>query len=155
MCLLRLSPSPGVARRMLLAGHIKPWKDSSAAERLDPRNGLTACPSHDVAFDTGMLTVAADLKIQIAQPLADAARWDHLTRQYYGRPPLLDTLLLRRRRTSQAQIPRLARREDLRRLIRTVFRRSCPHLNWARGESAHARLAQHRSPPHLPNAWYL
>ena len=79
---------------MLLAGHIKPWKDSSAAERLDPRNGLAACPSHDVAFDTGMLTVTADLKIHIARPLADAARGDHLTRQYYGRPPLLDTLLL-------------------------------------------------------------
>ena len=72
---------------MLLAGHIKPWKDSSAGERLDPRNGLAACPSHDVAFDTGMLTVTADLKIHIAQPLADAARGDHLTREYYGRPP--------------------------------------------------------------------
>jgi hypothetical protein len=68
-----LNPSPGVARRMLLAGHIKPWKDSSAAERLDPRNGLTACPSHDMAFDTGMLTVSADPKIHIARPLADAA----------------------------------------------------------------------------------
>jgi predicted restriction endonuclease len=76
------------------AGYIKPWKDSSAGERLDPRNGLAACPSHDVAFDTGMLTVTADLKIHVAQPLADAAPGDHLTRQYYGRPPLLDTLLL-------------------------------------------------------------
>jgi len=89
-----LNPFPGVARRMLLAGHIKPWKDSSATERLDPRNGLAACPSHDVAFDTGMLTVSADLKIHVAQPLADAVRGDHLTRQYYGRPPLLDTILL-------------------------------------------------------------
>jgi putative restriction endonuclease len=89
-----LNPFPDVARRMLLAGHIKPWKDSSASERLDPRNGLAACPSHDVAFDTGMLTVSADLKIHIAQPLADAVRGDQLTRQYYGRPPLLDTLLL-------------------------------------------------------------
>ena len=77
-----LNPSPGVASRMLLAGHIKPWKDSSAIERLDPRNGLAACPSHDVAFDTGMLTVTADLKIHIGQPLADAARGDYLTRQY-------------------------------------------------------------------------
>jgi hypothetical protein len=92
--LLRLEPIPGVASRMLLAGHIKPWKDSSATERLDPRNGLAACPSHDVAFDTRMLTVTADLKIHIARPLADAACGDHLTRQYYGRPPLLDTLLL-------------------------------------------------------------
>ena len=79
---------------MLLVGHIKPWKDSSATERLDPRNGLAACTSHDVGFDTGMLTVSADLKIQIARPLADAVRGDQLTRQYYGRPPLLDTLLL-------------------------------------------------------------
>ena len=77
-----------------MAGLIKPWKDSSATERLDPRNGLAACPSHDVAFETGMLTVTADLKIHIAQPLADAARGDDLTRQYYGRPPLLESLLL-------------------------------------------------------------
>ena len=79
---------------MLLAGHIKPWQDSSAAERLDPRDGLAACPSRDVAFDTGMLTVTADLNIHIARPLADAACGDHLTRQYHGRPPLPDTLLL-------------------------------------------------------------
>jgi putative restriction endonuclease len=89
-----LNPAPFGAKKMLLAGHIKPWRDSSAAERLDPRNGLAACPSHDVAFDTGMLTVSPDLKIHIARPLADAAKEDHLTRQYYGRPPLLDTLLL-------------------------------------------------------------
>jgi putative restriction endonuclease len=89
-----LSPSPVVARRMLLAGHIKPWKDSSPVERLDPRNGLAACPSHDVAFDTGLLTVNGGLKIHIAPSLADAVRGDHLTRQYYGRPPLLESLLL-------------------------------------------------------------
>ena len=41
-----------------------------------------------------MLTVTAELKIHIAQPLADAARGDDLTRQYYGRPPLLESLLL-------------------------------------------------------------
>ena len=46
------------------------------------------------AFNTGMLTLTADLKIHTARRLADAARGDHLTRPYYGRPPLLDTLLL-------------------------------------------------------------
>ena len=51
------SPAAFGARRMLLAGHIKPWKDSTPGERLDPRNGLAACPAHDVAFDTGLLTV--------------------------------------------------------------------------------------------------
>lgn len=89
-----LNPSGFGARRMLLAGHIKPWKDSSPTERLDPRNGLAACPSHDVAFDTGLLTVSAELKIHIAPSLAEAVRGDDLTRQYYGRPPLMETLLL-------------------------------------------------------------
>jgi putative restriction endonuclease len=89
-----LNPAPFGARRMLLAGHIKPWKDSSPTERLDPQNGLAACPSHDVAFDTGLLTVSTDLKIHIAPSLADAVRGDQLTRQYYGRPPILETLLL-------------------------------------------------------------
>jgi hypothetical protein len=37
-----------------------------------------------------------------AQPLTDAARGDHLTRQYYDRPPLLDTLLL----PDDAQLPK-------------------------------------------------
>ena len=69
-------------------------EDSSATERLDLRNGLASCPSRDVAFETGMLAVTADLKIHIARLLADAARGDLLTWQYYGRPPLLDTLLL-------------------------------------------------------------
>jgi putative restriction endonuclease len=50
--------------------------------------------SHDAAFDTGMLTASTELKIHIAQPLAEAVRDDHLTRQYYGRPPLLESLLL-------------------------------------------------------------
>ena len=59
-----------------------------------PAERLGRLPNHDVAFDVGMLSVSADLKIHIARPLADAARGDHLTRQYYGRPPLLDTLLL-------------------------------------------------------------
>ncbi len=89
-----LRPAAFGARRMLLAGHIKPWKDSSAAERLDTRNGLAACPAHDVAFDTGLLTVNGGLRIHVAPSLAAAIRDDPLTRQYYGRPPLRETLLM-------------------------------------------------------------
>ena len=79
------------AKCMLVAGHIKPWKPS---ERLDPRNGLAACPSHDVAFDTGLLTVGPALQIHVSETLAKAVRGDPLTRQYYGRPPFLESLLL-------------------------------------------------------------
>lgn len=89
-----LRPSAFGATRMLLAGHIKPWKDSTPAERLDPRNGLAACPAHDVAFDTGMLTVNGRLRIHLARPLADAIHNDPLARQYYGRPPLREVILL-------------------------------------------------------------
>jgi putative restriction endonuclease len=79
---------------MLLAGHVKSWKDSTPAERLDPRNGLAACPAYDVAFDTGMLTVNGGLRIHLARPLADAIRADPLARHYYGRPPLREAILL-------------------------------------------------------------
>jgi putative restriction endonuclease len=89
-----LAPSAFGAKRMLLAGHIKPWKDSTSGERLDHRNGLAACPAHDVAFDTGLLTVNGGLRIHVARPLAEAVRADPMARQYYGRPPLRDVLLL-------------------------------------------------------------
>jgi len=89
-----LRPSSFGATRMLLAGHIKPWKDSTPAERLDPRNGLAACPAHDVAFDTGMLTVNGGLRIHLATRLANAIQTDALARQYYGRPPLREVILL-------------------------------------------------------------
>jgi len=96
-----LNPGPFGGKRMLVAGHIKPWKDSTSAERMDLRNGLAACPSHDVAFDTGLLTVDASLQVQISQALAGAVRADPLARQSYGRPPLRDTILL----PDKAQLP--------------------------------------------------
>jgi len=89
---------------MLLAGHIKPWKDSTPAGRLDPRDGLAACPAHDVAFDTGMLTVSGGLRIHLARPLADAIQAGPLARQYYGRPPLREGILLPE--TAQAPAPK-------------------------------------------------
>ena len=54
-CVCNALPNATAGRkRMLVAGHIKPWKDSTSAERMDLRNGLAACPSHDVAFNTGL-----------------------------------------------------------------------------------------------------
>jgi putative restriction endonuclease len=89
-----LRPAVFSVGRMLLAGHIKPWRDSSPKERRDPANGLAGCPNHDVAFDTGLLTIQDDLQITIAASLSAAVRVDELTKRYYGRPPLLDALLL-------------------------------------------------------------
>jgi putative restriction endonuclease len=97
-----LKPGSFGGKRMLLAGHIKPWKDSTPTERLDLRNGLAACPTHDAAFDTGGLAVNGGLRIHLARSLAEAASSDAMTRQYFGRPPLQERLLL----PAGAQLPR-------------------------------------------------
>ena len=55
--------------RLLVASHIKPWAASDNRERLDPRNGVSACAIHDSAFDTGLLTVQRDLTIRRASSL--------------------------------------------------------------------------------------
>ena len=80
--------------RMLTASHIKPWRSSTDKERLDFRNGLTACPTHDVAFDTGLITVDADLGIRRSPDVeADLAARDSL-KYSFGRPPLAERLIL-------------------------------------------------------------
>ena len=66
---------------MLLAGHIKPWKDSTSAERLDLRNGLAVCPAHGEAFDTGLLAINGGLRIHLASQLTHAVQCDPLARQ--------------------------------------------------------------------------
>jgi len=57
---------------LLRASHIKPWRDSVGAERLDVRNGVAACPTHDAAFDIGLLTFDADLRIRVSGRLLRA-----------------------------------------------------------------------------------
>jgi hypothetical protein len=64
------------------------------------RQGITLT-GHDGAFDAGLLTVDASLQVHVSSALAGAVRADPLARQYYGRPPLRDTILL----PDQAQLP--------------------------------------------------
>ena len=44
---------------LLRASHIKPWRDSSNQERLDPMNGLLLQPTLDHLFDSGLMTFDA------------------------------------------------------------------------------------------------
>lgn len=49
---------------LLVASHIKPWKDSDPkTERTNPRNGLCLSPLYDKAFDAGLMTVDEEYKI--------------------------------------------------------------------------------------------
>jgi hypothetical protein len=60
----------GVADRAhLRASHIKPWRHSTNAERLDGSNGLLLAPHVDHLFDRGFLTFDADGTIVISPKL--------------------------------------------------------------------------------------
>ena len=71
--------------KLLVASHIKPWADSDDRERLDPRNGLAACPTHDAAFDTGLITVNGQLRVHRAPPLEASSRVDPGVERYFGK----------------------------------------------------------------------
>ena len=81
---VREAPPSGLLR----ASHVKPWRDSSHKERLDVANGLAACPTHDAAFDTGLLTVADDLTIVQSTRLLAARAQSPAVERYFGVPPL-------------------------------------------------------------------
>ena len=57
-------------REHLIAGHVKPWRDSSNDERLDGENGLLLTPTIDHLFDKGFISFenGGDLVIS---PVAD------------------------------------------------------------------------------------
>jgi putative restriction endonuclease len=80
---------------LLIASHVKPWRDcTSARERLDPRNGIAACPVHDAAFDAGLLTVNGGLRIHLSPLLESHVLSDRVAESYFGHPPLGERLQL-------------------------------------------------------------
>lgn len=58
---------------LLRASHIKPWRDSNNAERLDVFNGLLLAANYDVAFDLGLITFTLDGKIVLSPALSPTA----------------------------------------------------------------------------------
>ncbi len=89
--------TPGAAlegKGLLVASHIKPWRVSSDRERLDPTNGIAACPSHDVAFDRGLLWVNGGLRIHAGTSLVEARSADTAMAASFGQPPIADALVL-------------------------------------------------------------
>ena len=60
-------------RPLLLAGHIKPWSQSTGSEKLDPQNGLCLNALHDKAFDRGFITITTDYEIKVSDQIAQSA----------------------------------------------------------------------------------
>ena len=56
---------------LLRASHIKPWRNCSNQERLDPINGLLLHPTLDHLFDTGLVTFEENAKIRISERLSE------------------------------------------------------------------------------------
>ncbi|TGV78834.1 HNH endonuclease, partial [Mesorhizobium sp. M00.F.Ca.ET.149.01.1.1] len=64
-------PVAGVDHLALLrASHIKPWREASNAERLDPFNGLLLCAHIDALFDRNLITFEDDGLIKISSLLS-------------------------------------------------------------------------------------
>lgn len=54
---------------LLVASHIKPWRNSSDEERLNLYNGLLLLPSLDTVFDKGFITFEESGKIKVSEQL--------------------------------------------------------------------------------------
>jgi len=87
------TPSGLGAVGLIVASHIKPWADCNDRERLDPRNGIAACPTHDKAFDAGLLTVNGGLRIHRA-PRLEVRLADRVTESFFGAGTIRERLLL-------------------------------------------------------------
>lgn len=57
--------------QLLIASHIKPWKESSETEKTNPCNGLCLNALHDKAFDKGLITITTDYTIRVSKKITD------------------------------------------------------------------------------------
>ncbi|MFD2681949.1 HNH endonuclease [Bacillus seohaeanensis] len=72
--LLKAEPSCKVCGmdilNLLVASHIKPWKDCNDIERVDFFNGLLLCPAHNAAFDGGYISFDDEGSIVLSHDLS-------------------------------------------------------------------------------------
>lgn len=80
--------------RMLIASHIKPWRESAGDERVDPRNGLAACPTHDAAFEAHLMSVESGGRIIRSAALDLAIARDQTWRHNFGEVGLAAKLMI-------------------------------------------------------------
>lgn len=61
---------------MLKASHIKSWKQSTDAEKLDENNGLLLCAHHDALFDKHLITFDNSGNVEISPTLSTQEQMD-------------------------------------------------------------------------------
>lgn len=80
--------------RLLRASHVKPWSESNHRERLDVTNGLAACPTHDAAFDVGLITIDTDLRVRRSTRLEASMAHNPAVRRAFDQAGLREVLRL-------------------------------------------------------------
>ena len=66
--------------KWLIASHIKPWRESTDFERVDPKNSLLLSPNYDKLFDRGVISFdASNGKILLPEKMS-ASFWRNLDR---------------------------------------------------------------------------
>jgi len=74
--------------RLLVASHIRPWKDFPD-DRLDPANGLCLSALHDAAFDSGLMTFDEGFSMVLSPRLRKSLPQESLEKNfcdYEGKP---------------------------------------------------------------------
>lgn len=54
---------------LLIASHIKPWKNANNRERLNPKNGLLLTPTYDKLFDKGFISFTENKELIVSNKL--------------------------------------------------------------------------------------
>jgi putative restriction endonuclease len=83
-------------KELLVASHIIPWADS-AADRVNPANGLCLSRLHDGAFDKGLVTFDKERRLVLGKRLRDQLSNDVLRQSFQrfeGKPIRLPTRCL-------------------------------------------------------------
>ncbi len=51
---------------LLIASHIKPWKQAENKEKKDPKNGFVFTPTYDKLFDRGYISFTDDKRLMVS-----------------------------------------------------------------------------------------
>lgn len=78
MCAVTSVDNPG----WLIASHIKPWRESSDVERVDPANSLMLTPNYDKLFDRGVISFSPDNGKIILPNTQTRELWNNLNRMH-------------------------------------------------------------------------
>lgn len=70
----RCAVSGSSTLEVIRASHIRPWRDSTDEQRLDPHNGLPLIASLDALFDSGLISFDASGKLIVSSQLNSAER---------------------------------------------------------------------------------